>query len=144
MDSAGILLGGTSGAMVVKSIDSPGGKAQERTDSTLSPNVHVNNPGNPGSGAENKNKVYEKDLFYKEYLGITIPLTIIVAIFVYIVIRLIIILIYAAVEKGARATTVKPLFVPCEDVGSRNAYYYLSKVGDGLIVTFTLTTLKTE
>ena len=141
----GIVLGGAGGAGTVKLIDSSGEKAQEQTYPTPKPNNNpVNNPDNPGSGEGNENKGYEKGLLdiYKEHLGITISLTIIVALFAYVVIRLIIILIYAAVKKGTD-TTVKPWFDLCDDEGLGDLTYS-AKVSSGLLAIFTFTTLKID
>ena len=142
----GVVLGGAGGAGTVKLIDSSGGKAQEKTGPTPSPNNSVNNSGTPGSVTENENKGYEKDLLdiYKEHLGITIPLTIIVALFAYFVIRLIIILVYAA--KKANDIDVKTWFGKGKNHGrnkKENGYYsYLQKVSDGIIAIATFGSLE--
>ena len=137
----GIALGGAGGAGTVKLIDSSGEKAQEQTDPTPKPDIPVNNPDNPGSGEGNKNKGYEKGLLdiYKEYLGITIPLTIIVALFAYIFIRLIIILIYAT--KKANESNIYTWFGKGENDGSSRLeighFSYWYKVSEGVIAIAT-------
>ena len=62
--------------------------------------------------------------------------------FAYVVIRLIIILIYAAVKKGTD-TTVKPWFDLCDDEGLGDLTYS-AKVSSGLLAIFTFTTLKID
>ena len=147
MAGTGALLGGAGGAGTVKLIDSSGGKAQEKTGPIPNSNNPVNNPDNPGSGTEKENKGYEKDLLdiYKEHLRITIPLTIIVALFAYFVIRLIIILIYAAVKK-ADETDVKAWFGKGKNYGrvklKYDCYSYLEKVSDGIVAIATFGSLK--
>ena len=151
--AGGVLLGVGGGVGAVKLFGTsakkgsithpPGENGSEEGDNSSNPiNKSTDNPDKAetiGNKGDAKPKCEKNFLdFYKTHLGASIPLTIMFAYIAYLVIRIIIVLIYAGVKTGHAEIVVRPFFgLTKKSLGSLFVHDYAGKVRDGIIAVLT-------